>query len=312
MNPEFCIVSDGSCDIPEALAKENDIDIVHFLVSFNGSDYQKEGVELELPEFYQQMVSYPDVYPKTAAPPPEDFYTVFKKRAEKGQDILCICISTKLSSSVQSAEIARQMLAESYPDTRAVVVDSLCCTLMQSAFVLELCRMRDAGCSLDEVLGAVDALRKSGRILFTVGDLNYLQHGGRIGKVAGIAGNLLDLKPLITLEDGEIHSSGIRRGRRKSLAGVVELLVSYLKEQNCTPDDCNILIGYGYNPKEGILLQEMTRKRLAEEFGPQSTLPAFQIGATIAVHAGPYSIGYGLVRRSDRLKSNIPQQAGRA
>ena len=302
MNPKFCIVSDGSCDIPEALAKENDIDIVHFLVSFNSSDYKKEGVDLELAELYQQMVSHPGVYPKTAAPSPEDFYAAFEKRAKEGQDILCICISTKLSSSVQSAEIARQMLAESYPDIRAVVVDSLCCTLMQSAFVLELCRMRDAGYSLDEALAAVDALRKSGRILFTVGNLDYLQHGGRIGRVTSIAGNLLDLKPLITLEDGEIHSSGIRRGRRKSLAGVVELLISYLKEQGCAPDDCNILIGYGYDPEEGSLLQEMTRKRLAEEFGPQSTLPAFQIGATIAVHAGPYSIGFGLVRRSDRLE----------
>lgn len=302
MSSKFCIVSDGSCDIPEALAKENDIDIVHFLVSFNSSDYKKEGVDLALAELYQQMVSHPGVYPKTAAPSPEDFYAAFEKRAKEGQDILCICISTKLSSSVQSAEIARQMLAESYPDIRAVVVDSLCCTLMQSAFVLELCRMRDTGCSLDEALAAVDALRKSGRILFTVGNLDYLQHGGRIGRVTSIAGNLLDLKPLITLEDGEIHSSGIRRGRRKSLAGVVELLISYLKEQGCAPDDCNILIGYGYDPEEGSLLQEMTRKRLAEEFGPQSTLPAFQIGATIAVHAGPYSIGFGLVRRSDRLE----------
>ena len=302
MSSKFRIVSDGSCDIPEALAKENDIDIVHFLVSFNSSDYKKEGVDLELAELYQQMVSHPGVYPKTAAPSPEDFYAAFEKRAKEGQDILCICISTKLSSSVQSAEIARQMLAESYPDIRAVVVDSLCCTLMQSAFVLELCRMRDAGCSLDEALAAVDALRKSGRILFTVGNLDYLQHGGRIGRVTSIAGNLLDLKPLITLEDGEIHSSGIRRGRRKSLAGVVELLISYLKEQGCAPDDCNILIGYGYDPEEGSLLQEMTRKRLAEEFGPQSTLPAFQIGATIAVHAGLYSIGFGLVRRSDRLE----------
>lgn len=302
MSSKFCIVSDGSCDIPEALAKENDIDIVHFLVSFNSSDYKKEGVDLALAELYQQMVSHPGVYPKTAAPSPEDFYAAFEKKAKEGQDILCICISTKLSSSVQSAEIARQMLDESYPDIRAVVVDSLCCTLMQSAFVLELCRMRDAGCSLDEALAAVDALRKSGRILFTVGNLDYLQHGGRIGRVTSIAGNLLDLKPLITLEDGEIHSSGIRRGRRKSLAGVVELLISYLKEQGCAPDDCNILIGYGYDPEEGSLLQEMTRKRLAEEFGPQSTLPAFQIGATIAVHAGPYSIGFGLVRRSDRLE----------
>lgn len=302
MKPEFCIVSDGSCDIPGAVAVEHNIGIVHFLVSFNGSDYKKEGVELELPELYRQMVEHPAVYPKTAAPSPEDFYTVFQQKAREGRDILCVCISSKLSSSVQSAEIARQMMAEAYPDIRVAVVDSLCCTLMQSAFVLELCRLRDAGRSLDETLSAVDALRKSGRILFTVGNLDYIRHGGRIGKLTGITGNLLDLKPLITFQDGEIHSSGIRRGRRKSMAGILDLLVSYLKESGCKPDDCNILIGYGYDPEEGSQLLDMTKKRFEEEFGSQNlVILVQQVGATIAVHSGPYPIGYGFVRRSDRL-----------
>ena len=83
MKSEFCIVSDGSCDIPASLAKENDIRIVHFLVSFNGSDYKKEGIELELPEFYQQMVSYPDIYPKTAAPSPEIFMPHSRKKPKR-------------------------------------------------------------------------------------------------------------------------------------------------------------------------------------------------------------------------------------
>lgn len=301
MKPNFCIVSDGSCDIPESVAQEHDISVVHFLVSFDGAAYQKEGPELKLSELYRQMVEHPDTYPKTAAPSPDAFYQAFEERARRGEDIICICISTKLSSSVQSAEIARQMLADSYPGVRVAVIDSLCATLMQSAFVLEFCRMRDAGKSFDQALDAVDALRRSGRILFTVGNLDYLQHGGRIGRVTSIAGNLLDLKPLITLQDGEIHSSGIKRGRRKSLAGIVELLVSYLQENGCGPEDCTILIGYGSDPEEGRTLQELTQRRLQEVFGVQPLLPLFQIGATIAVHAGPYSIGYGVVRRSDRL-----------
>ena len=174
MNPKFCIISDGSCDIPGTLARQHQIDIVHFPVSFDGIHYKKEGLEIELSELYRQMLEHPDVYPKTSAPSPEDFRRAFEKRAKEGRDILCVCISTKLSSSVQSAQIARQMLAENYPGVRIAVVDSLCCTLMQSAFVLELCRMRDAGRSLDEALAAVEPLRKSGRILFTVGNLDYL------------------------------------------------------------------------------------------------------------------------------------------
>lgn len=301
MKAQFCIVSDGSCDLPAQIVREQDVEIVHFSVSFDGEPSRKEGVEIQLEDFYQRMVDRPGSYPKTAAPSPEDFYETFLRRAERGEDILCVCISTKLSSSVQSAEIARQMLAERYPAIRVAVVDSLCATMMQSAFVLEVCRLRDVGCSLDETLRTMEAIKKTARILFTVGNLDYIQHGGRIGKMTQIAGTLLNIKPLITLQDGEIHSSGIRRGRRRSLEGLVDLLLAYLREDGCTPEDCTILIGYGYDREEGFRLQDLIRARLTEAFGSAPDIPVFQIGATIGVHAGPSSIGFGVVRRSDRL-----------
>lgn len=297
MERKFCIVSDGSCDVPEETAREHEVGLVHFLVSFDGSNYKREGVELSLEELYRRMVEEPDVFPKTAAPSPEDFYVVFERHARAGEDILCICISTRLSSSLQSAKIAAGMMAEHYPGIRVEVIDSLSCTLMQAVYVLEACRMRDAGLSLTDTAGALSELRSTGRILFTVGSLDYLRHGGRIGKVTEIAGNLLDLKPLITLQDGEIHSSGIKRGRRASLNGIVSLLVSYLREQNCTPKDCDILIGYGYSEKEALDLQKMTEKKLQEIYGTADAFPIFRIGATIGVHAGPYSIGFGVMRK---------------
>ncbi len=301
MKKKFCVISDGSCDLPDDIVKEREIDVVHFLVSFDGKQYKREGVEIELDEFYQRMVDEPKTYPMTAAPSPQDFYTLFENRAKEGSDILCICISTKLSSSLQSARIAKGMLEETYPDIRVGLLDSLSCTLMQGAYVLEVCRLRDAGYTLDETIEKMQKLIESGRILFTVGNLDYLYHGGRIGKVTSIAGTLLDLKPLITLEEGEIHSSGIRRGRRSSLSGVVELLISYLKDNHCTPDDCTILIGYCYDGKEAEHFQNMTMERLKKIFGTFDPPPLCRIGATIGVHAGPYSIGYGVIRRSDRI-----------
>ncbi len=304
MQPEFSIISDGSCDLPEQILQERNIDVVHFLVSFDGETYQKEGVEIELHDFYRKMVEDPKTYPMTAAPSPEDFYRLFEKKAKEGQDILCICISTKLSSSLQSAQIAKNMLSENYPQIRVELLDSLSCTLMQGAFVLEACRLRDAGSSLTASVSIMQNLIQTARILFTVGDLKYLQHGGRIGKVTNIAGTLLNVKPLITLENGEIHSSGIKRGRRNSLNGVLELLISYLDAQHCTPDDCTILIGYCYDHEEALGFQEMTMNKLRERYGKEiNTLPLCRIGATIGVHAGPYSIGYGVIRRSDRTES---------
>lgn len=297
----FCVVSDGSCDLPEQTLRDKDIRVVHFLVSFDGREYQREGIDIQLKDFYQKMVDHPDIIPKTAAPSPQDFYEAFEAPAKEGQDIICVCISTKLSSSVQSAEIAAQMLKDNYPDSQVVVLDSLCATLMQAVYVLEICRMRDAGYSLEQTVTTIKELGKTARILFTVGDLNYLQKGGRIGKVTSIAGTLLNVKPLITLQDGEIHSSGIKRGRRKSLNGIIDLLIRYCRDYHCTPADCNIIIGYCYDHEEAVRLQKMTEDRLHETFGREISVPICSIGATIGVHAGPYSIGYGVIRRSDRL-----------
>lgn len=301
MKKNFCVISDGSCDLPDDIVKEKEIDIVHFLVSFDGIQYKKEGVEMDLSEFYQRMVDDSKTYPMTAAPSPQDFYTLFERRAKEGSDILCICISSKLSSSLQSAQIAKEMLKEVYPDIRVEILNSLSCTLMQGAYVLEVCRLRDNGYTLDKTIEVMQQLSKSGRILFTVGNLDYLYHGGRIGKVTSVAGTLLNVKPLITLEDGEIHSSGIKRGRKGSLNGVIDLLISYLKEHSCTPDDCTILIGYCHDTKEAEKFRDMTMEGLQKIFGAISPLPLCRIGATIGVHAGPYSIGYGLIRRSDKI-----------
>lgn len=300
MKKNFCVISDGSCNLPEDIVKKKEIDIVHFLVSFDGNEYKKEGVEIELSEFYQRMVDEPNTYPMTAAPSPQDFYTLFERRAKGGSDILCVCISTKLSSSLQSARIAKEMLKDAYPDIRVEVLNSLSCTLMQGAYLLEVCRLRDKGCTPDETIEVMQKLIKSGRILFTVGNPDYLHRGGQIGKVTAIAGTLLNVKPLITLEDGEIHSSGIKRGRKSSLNGVIDLLISYLKEYCCTPNDCTIHIGYCHNTKEAESFRDMTMERLKNIFGTISPLPLCRIGATIGVHAGPYSIGYGIIQRSDR------------
>lgn len=299
--PTFHIVSDGSCDLPLPETEKLGVDTVRFLVSFDGEHYKKEGLEVPLEDFYQKMVDEPGTYPMTAAPSPDDFCQYFEKYAAAGEDVLCICISTKLSSSLQSARIAAQMTEEAYPNARIILLDSLCATLMQSALVLEACRLRDAGLSVEEAARILTDLRKTARIFFTVGSFDYIQHGGRVGKMTGLAGALLNVKPLITLQDGEIHSSGIRRGRRRSLEGILELLCRYLKEENCTPKDHIIIIGYGHDREEGFRLRDMTQERFRSLYGESPLLAVHQIGATIGVHAGPTSIGYGVVRHSSAV-----------
>ena len=92
---------------------------------------------------------------------------------------------------------------------------------------------------------------------FLVGNLEYLEHGGRIGKVASIAGKLLNVKPLITLKDGEIYSPGLKRGRKKSMAGTIDLLLDYMEENGYTPENCSLVIGYCYGYEEAESFQKM-------------------------------------------------------
>ena len=99
-------------------------------------------------------------------------------------------------------------------------------TVLQGLYVLEACRLRDLGWEYDRMVERLLAIRESGRIFFTIGNIDYLKHGGRIGKVMGIAGSALKIKPLITLKEGEIFASGIARSREKSMQKVIET-VSY-------------------------------------------------------------------------------------
>ena len=140
--------------------------------------------------------------------------------------------------------------------------------------------------------------RSSGRIFFTVGSIDYLKHGGRIGKLAGIAGSALKIKPMITLKDGEIHNSGIMRNRVKSMKRVVEMTRDYLDEVNAQPGEYSFCIGFGYDKEEAETFREMLSDMVKERLGIDE-IPLYQIGATIGVHTGPYPIGIGIVKRAD-------------
>ena len=115
MSELFHIISDGSCDLPVELVKEKDITVVPFYVSFDGENYQKENVDIGIRDFYQQMVDRKGVYPKSSLPPMQDFFDAFRPYAEADMPVICICITTKFSGSMQSAMSARDLILEEYP-----------------------------------------------------------------------------------------------------------------------------------------------------------------------------------------------------
>lgn len=297
MSEVFQIFSDGSCDLPPELTKEKNIIVVPFYVSFDDTHYQKEIVEIGIRDFYQKMVDEPKVYPKSSMPSTQDYIDAFLPVVKQGIPIICICITTKFSGSMQSALNAKNMLLESYPDARIKVIDATVNTVLQGQYVLEAARMQESGAGYEETIHKLEKIKSTGRIFFTVGNMEYLQHGGRIGKVANIAGSVLGIRPIITLKQGEIFPSGIARGRKKSMEKTIDLIIKYLDELREPICHFSVAVGYGYDYEEAAAYRDLVYKTLNEKYGLQE-LPIYQIGATIGVHTGPYPLGLGIIRKS--------------
>lgn len=295
---QYQIISDGSCDLESSVVEKNNIKVVPFYVSFDEQNYYKEIEEIGIRDFYQRMVDEPKVFPKSSLPSIQDYVDAFMPYAQNGTPIICICITIKFSGSYNSATNAADIVKETYPDAKITVIDSTVDTVLQGLYVLEAVRMQQNGLSYEDTIANLERIKSSGRILFTVGSIDYLKHGGRIGKLAGLAASTLGIKPMIILKEGEIFSNGITRGRKKSLEKLLHQIRDYFESNNEKPDDYTITIGYGYDYDEALVFKDMLLKSLSE-YSHITELPMFQIGATIAVHTGPYPLGIGLLKKYD-------------
>jgi hypothetical protein len=293
----YVIVSDSSCDLPDELIKENNIKVVPFYVSLDGNDYLKERVNLQVRDFYEKMVNESNLNPKTTLPSVADYEDVFEEQIKVGNSIICVCITSKFSGSYNSASVAKENCLEKYPNAKITVIDSMVNTGVQGLLVLEIARMKRDGKTYDEAIKLANAMRKTGRIFFTVGNLEYLRKGGRIGKLVGIVGATLKIKPIIVLRDGEIFSAGISFTRKKSFLKATDAALNYFKENKENPDDYQFITGYGYDIEEGKLYNEKLKEILKRE-----DVLLIQIGATIGVHTGPYPLGVGFIKKYDRVK----------
>ena len=294
----YRIISDGSCDLPEELTKEKGIHVVPFYVNMDDNNYIKENVDISKSDFYKWMVEHPGRFPKSSMPPTSDFLAAFEEAAKAGEDIICLTITRKFSSCYEVATAARELLLDEYPDRKVAVIDSTVDTVLQGIVVLELCKLRDAGFGFEESVKRLTAILPTGRIFFTVGNLDYLRAGGRIGKLAGMAGALLGIRPLITLKEGEIFPSGITRSRKKSMDMVGKLVTKYVTETFRSTDEYVACIGYGYDLSEGQVFRDVIAEHL-RAVGHLPTLDIYHIGAAISVHTGPYPLGFGIVKKAD-------------
>lgn len=292
----YKIISDGCCDLEKEIIEQYNLRIIPFYISFDEETYYKEIEEIGIREVYERMVGNPDVYPKTSLPSVQNYIDVFTEYVKEGTPVVCICFTPSLSGSYNCACNAREIVCEDYPDAKIAVINSEAGTVSQGLMVIEAGRMCQNGVPYEQCVDILEKMKKTNRIFFTVGNTDYLKHGGRIGKLAGIASSALSLKPLITLVNGEIEASGIGRSRKKTVAKTIALMDDYFKETGDAMEDYSFRVGFGYDIEEGKEYYNAVANHIYGE-SHVDQVGICQIGATIAVHTGPYAIGIGCVKK---------------
>ena len=289
---DYKIFTDSAGDLSDNLIKKYDISIIPYYVTINGTDYLKEGVEISHEEIFAAQIS--GVFTKTSLPSIDDYMSAFRPYLAEGKDIICYCLSQKLSGSVQSGTNAANMLKEEFPDRKILVVDSKQATSGQALVISEGARMLQNGIDIEKVAAMTDTIAANSTIKFIVDDLIYLQKGGRIGKAAALIGNILNIKPVLSLTDAEVMPVMKVRGRKKALDAVCKEMEKFL---NGEPEKYWLLTT-SCNGAEGW---EEMRQIFVKNTGIEPNFDSITVGATIGTHTGPTAIGVAAVKKYEYL-----------
>ena len=270
------IVTDSTADLPQELVDRYGITVVPLKVFF-GSDCYLDGIELTKEEFYQRLASSKEL-PTTSQPTPAEFAEVYRPMAEEGADIVSIHISSHMSGTLQSAQLAKTMLQ--YDGLE--VIDARAVSVLLGMVVLGAARAAAAGFSRTEVAALARSIIVNHRIYFVVDTLEYLQRGGRIGKAQAFLGTVLNVKPVGTIKDGLIYPHEKVRGRKKAINRMVQLLSGGFDEGG--PVFC--FMTHGNDPQGMEYLKDLVQERLncSEIFDSQ-------MGSVVGTHVGPGVLG---------------------
>lgn len=266
------IITDSTSDFSAAQAKELGITIIPLKVIFGDKEY-KEGLEITMEGFYDKLVKA-EKLPTTSQPSPDDFLTRFMEAKEAGDSVVAILISGKLSGTVQSATIAKE-LAE-YEDIH--IVDSQT-TITGLRFLVEhAVKLSAKGMSVTEIVPILEELKDRIVLLAMVDTLEYLHKGGRLSKSSAILGSLLKFKPIITVKDGVIGVEGKERGTNKGIAKMLEIM----EERGLRDEHYPLYFGYTAEDSKTKLLVEGVKERYGYL---DSTI--HPVGCVVGTHAGP-------------------------
>jgi DegV family protein with EDD domain len=274
---KIAIVTDSTSDIPKDLLESKDLTAIPLSVIFKEATYLDDGKEITIEDFYTKLKTEDDL-PTTTQPTPKDFVETYTSLLENYDSILSVHISKKMSGTINSAELAKQQM----PDADIEIFDSELVHMPLGFLALEAAKMAKDGKSRNEIVEALSALRSKIKVLFVPSTLEYLKKGGRIGKAKGLIASLLEIKPILTINAGEV--SQFKTTRRWNQAKIE--LVNSMETMITDPSKLTVSIGDSDAVEDA---QEM-EDRIREKFSPKKIMRV-KIGAVVGTHLGPGGIG---------------------
>lgn len=221
MKKPVAVLTDSTASLPEAMLAELNIRTVAYYIH-RGQEVLRDLVTVQREEFLQWLMSA-RFLPTTASPGPGDYFEAYQELADEGHDeIVSIHMTSKASGAYQAAVVAQSMMQEQRPEVKIEVIDTRNVSLCQGWMVIEAARAALAGLHLDRIVERVRAMIPITRMIQTADTLKYLYMGGRIGRAKHLVGTLLNVKPLIGMEDGEIVPLGVARSRSGAYQAMAE------------------------------------------------------------------------------------------
>ena len=273
----YKIITDSACDLPVKMLQELDVTTVALTVNFRGETRNDSVDDAQVKELYDAMRG--GEVATTAAVNPDGWSKVIESAVAEGFDAFVLAFSSGLSTTYQSAVIAANELAEKYPQRKIMVVDGCAAALGQGLFVWHICKMRDVGLSLEELAAWAEENKNHVAHWFTVDDLVYLKRGGRVSAATALVGTMLNIKPVLHV-DNEGHLVSMVRARGRKAA--INTLVSKLQELGGDWDNSTVFICHADCIDDAQRLAEIVK----EKCGVQETFIG-NLGAVIGSHAGP-------------------------
>ena len=277
----YIITTDTTTDLPEDYIKKHNLGIMSLTYTLEGTTYSKDN-PLDVRLFYEKMRN--GSMPTTSQVNPENAKNIFLPYLKDGYDILHIAFSSGLSGSYNSTRIAAEELSEEFPDRKITIIDSLAASLGEGLLVHKAVMLKEQGADLDTVADWVEQNKLHIVHNFTVDDLFHLHRGGRVSKATAILGTMINVKPILHVDDeGHLIALSKVRGRKKSLQALVDSMEKQMGAYRSQNDI--VFISHGDSLADAQYVADLVKQR----FGIESFLINY-VGPTIGSHSGPGTI----------------------